>query len=102
MNSMLKEAKSVNATAAWCIKGPTKMMNLSAEKMGEKTPLRKREMWSMILKDNGNFPHTLSSLYMYLQSVCHSNLMQKENAGDQIKIGGVQALIYFSIQLFVT
>ena len=39
---------------------------------------------------------------MYLQSVCHSNLMQKEIAGDQIKIGGVQALIYFSIQLFVT
>ena len=33
---MLKVAKSVNATAAWCIKGPTKMMNLSAEKIGEK------------------------------------------------------------------
>ena len=28
--------------------------------------------------------------------------MLKEIAGDQIKIGGVQALIYFSIQLFVT
>ena len=35
----------VNATAAWCIKRPTKMINLSAEKiLGEKTPLRKREM----------------------------------------------------------
>ena len=28
--------------------------------------------------------------------------MQNEIAGDRIKIGGVQALIYFSIQLFVT
>ena len=86
MTSMLKVAKrSVNAMAAWCIKRPTKMMNLSAEKIvEEKTPLRKREMWSIILKDNGNFPHTLSSLYMYLQSIGHSNLMQKEIAGDQI------------------